>query len=178
VQTSTSGVFEQLGCDPKAEYSIEKRLMIQEVVLSTMERQYRKAREKGQLFIADRTPIDAASYMLSEVHRTAIDSPEVSRLVNDCAVHFAQHVACGINRCAVGKEKLALFARLAVLPFHGGQDNLLDHQALFDAVLRFWIATQLLKDPAGGSLHKEKVVPLRVLPGQRGFAGAMGACKS
>ena len=83
VQTSTSGVFEQLGCDPKAEYSIEKRLMIQEVVLSTMERQYRKAREKGQLFIADRTPIDAASYMLSEVHRTAIDSPEVSRLVND-----------------------------------------------------------------------------------------------
>ena len=38
--------------------------------------------------------------------------------------------------------------------------------------------TQLLKDPAGGSLHKENVVPLRVLPGQRGFAGAMRACKS
>lgn len=97
VQTSTSAVFESLGCDPKAEYSIEKRLMIQNVVLSALEKQYRKARDLSPVFIADRTPIDAAAYMLSEVHRTAIQSQEISaqvlQYVERCLKSAMQHFA-------------------------------------------------------------------------------------
>lgn len=83
VETSISEVFQKMGLDPRAEYPIEQRLMIQEVILGALCLQYRKARAVSKVFIADRTPIDMASYMLADVARSTVaDQPGVAKLVN------------------------------------------------------------------------------------------------
>lgn len=98
VETSISEVFQKMGLDPRAEYPVEQRLMIQEVILGALCLQYRKARAVSKVFIADRTPIDMASYMLADVARSTVaDQPEVAKLVNAyvdrCLAATAEHFA-------------------------------------------------------------------------------------
>ena len=83
VETNTSEVFRQLGKDPRAEYDIKERLAIQLCILHACERQYAAARAKSVIFIADRTPIDLASYMLADVQRSClVGNPAVARAIN------------------------------------------------------------------------------------------------
>lgn len=84
VQTSGSEVFEILGKDPKAEYPIEERIAIQEAILYAFERQYEDARSRAPVFIADRCPIDLASYMMADIQRsTLVAEPALAVMVND-----------------------------------------------------------------------------------------------
>jgi predicted ATPase len=83
VETSATEVFKQLGLDPRKTYEIDQRLMIQEAVLTTLTRQYREARKKSRMFIADRTPLDMASYMLGDVTGKAVPGEGMAKLVND-----------------------------------------------------------------------------------------------
>ena len=83
VETSVSEVFRQLGLDPRKTYEVDHRLMIQEAVLATLTRQYKEASKKSRLFIADRTPIDMASYMLADVTGSASPGEAMAMLIND-----------------------------------------------------------------------------------------------
>lgn len=83
VETSATEVFKQLGLDPRKSYEVDQRLMIQEAVLTALTRQYKEARKKSRLFIADRTPIDMASYMLADVTGKAVQSEALAKLVNE-----------------------------------------------------------------------------------------------
>lgn len=84
VQTSASQVFALLGKDPKVDYPIEERIAIQEALLYAFERQFEAARKVTDIFITDRTPIDLASYLISDVQRgTFADEPGLSKMVND-----------------------------------------------------------------------------------------------
>lgn len=82
VETSASEVFKQLGLDPRKSYEVDQRLMIQEAVLTTLTKQYKEARKKDRLFIADRTPIDMASYMMSDVTGGSVPSDAMAKLIN------------------------------------------------------------------------------------------------
>lgn len=97
VETSASEVFRQLGLDPRKSYDVPTRLMIQEAMLTALSGQYKTASKQSRLFIADRTPIDMASYMLGEVTGEAVQSPELAALVNDyvlrCLHATMQHFA-------------------------------------------------------------------------------------
>ncbi len=84
VRTSGSEVFSIIGKDPKVDYPIEERIVIQEAILYAFERQYQAAREQSPFFIADRTPIDLASYLLADVQRTTTaHTPELAGMIND-----------------------------------------------------------------------------------------------
>jgi len=77
--TTASGVFEMLDLDPKVEYPFETRMMIQEVILQMFESQYEEMTRQSAFFIADRTPIDLASYALADVTRaTLVGRPELA----------------------------------------------------------------------------------------------------
>lgn len=95
VRTSATEVFAAIERDPKADYPIAERIGIQEAILYAFERQYAYAREQAGTFIADRTPIDLASYMIADVQRTTTaEMPEVATLINDyverCLVSASQ----------------------------------------------------------------------------------------
>lgn len=84
VATSASKVFRHMGLDPGLEYPFGIRLLVQEMLLRVFERQYERASRKSPLFIADRTPIDLASYLLADVQRTALTaSPELALRATD-----------------------------------------------------------------------------------------------
>lgn len=83
VETTVSQVFRDLGLDPSKTYEVDDRLMIQELILQTLTRQYREARKKSTLFIADRTPLDFAAYTLADITGNACPTESVARLVND-----------------------------------------------------------------------------------------------
>jgi predicted ATPase len=72
VETSTSAVFDAMGLDPKAEYPIAVRQLIQEQILTTLEAQYTQAAKTSRMFVTDRTPIDMASYMLADIQRSTL----------------------------------------------------------------------------------------------------------
>lgn len=96
VATSASEVFKRLGLDPAANYPIEVRLMVQEAILTAFEAQYAAATKLSPLWIADRTPIDLASYLLADVQRgNLVDTPELAAHVNDyvarCLKAAARH---------------------------------------------------------------------------------------
>lgn len=82
--TTASGVFEMLDLDPKKEYPIEVRLMVQEVILQMFESQYEEMTRQSPVFITDRTPIDLASYALADVTRATFEGkPLVAKAMND-----------------------------------------------------------------------------------------------
>lgn len=84
VQTSISAVYQAAGLHPADECSIEQRIAIQETILETLCKQYVQARKLSSLFIADRTPIDIASYMLADVGRQATaENRELGDLLTD-----------------------------------------------------------------------------------------------
>jgi predicted ATPase len=82
IATKTSQVFELLGMDPAAEYPIVTRIALQQAILHALVRQLEAANRAGPVFVADRTPIDLASYLLADVGRATLqDSPELARMV-------------------------------------------------------------------------------------------------
>lgn len=84
VATSASEVFRKLDLDPAADYPLDIRLAVQEAILSTFEAQYAAATKLSPLWIADRTPIDLASYMIADVQRRSlVEEPELAAKVND-----------------------------------------------------------------------------------------------
>lgn len=83
VKTSATEVFTRLGRDPAVDYPIEERLAIQEAILHAFEKQYAAACRISSFWVADRTPIDMASYMLADVSREALaGKPELSMMVD------------------------------------------------------------------------------------------------
>lgn len=83
VRTSATEVFAILGKDPKVEYPIGERIAIQESILLAFEGLYSKAGKTAPVWVADRTPLDLAGYMLADVQRSTLaDQPEVARMVN------------------------------------------------------------------------------------------------
>lgn len=83
VATSASEVFSSMGLDPKADYPLEVRFLIQSVILDTFTAQYESASRESSVFVADRTPLDLASYMLADVSRSALEGKnDVAQLIN------------------------------------------------------------------------------------------------
>ena len=83
VRTSATEVFAAIGRNPKVDYPIEERISIQEAILYAFEKQYAQARKVSGVFVADRTPIDLASYMLADVLRgTTAENPALSALID------------------------------------------------------------------------------------------------
>lgn len=83
VETTVSATYKAIGCDPAVEYDIATRVAIQTVVLEEITRQYEAGCKTGLVWIADRSPIDLAAYMLADVQRTTCNDPEVSAAVLD-----------------------------------------------------------------------------------------------
>lgn len=83
VQTSTAAAFKMTGRDPRIEYPIEERIAMQDVILTVLEAQYVDATKRTKLWIADRTPIDMAAYMLADIQRSTLvgKPPELAGLV-------------------------------------------------------------------------------------------------
>ena len=70
--TSASGVFAEMGLDPKADYPLAQRLDVQRRILDSFEKQYRSV--AGGIFVADRTPIDMMAYTIADVQRANVPS--------------------------------------------------------------------------------------------------------
>lgn len=70
--TSASGVFAEMGLDPKADYPLAQRLDVQRRILDSFEKQYRSV--AGGVFVADRTPIDMMAYTIADVQRANVPS--------------------------------------------------------------------------------------------------------
>lgn len=84
VQTDVSGLFKELGFDPKLDYDFATRLFLQRKILERVDTQYCKA---AGTFITDRTPLDMLSYTLADVTRqnmTPEFTNEVMQYSRDC----------------------------------------------------------------------------------------------
>lgn len=80
VQTNTTGVFERLGLDPRAEYPFDKRLEIQWRILEALEQSYAEVGLHDP-FITDRTPIDLMTYTLADIQRSTLSDGQSDELV-------------------------------------------------------------------------------------------------
>lgn len=85
-----------MGLDPKADYPFEMRLAIQEMLLGVFCQQYKTAAAKGSLFVADRTPIDLASYLLADVQRGTVFGNDVAnkatlKYIDSCLAAATHH---------------------------------------------------------------------------------------
>lgn len=78
-ETNSSAVFAGLGLDPKADYDMKTRMVIQNIILESAVGVYKAA---GSQFITDRTPIDMLAYTLADVQRENISEFD-SHLVAD-----------------------------------------------------------------------------------------------
>lgn len=85
LRTTVSGVFAELGLDPKVDYPLALRLDVQRRILDRLERQYRSV--DGGIFVADRTPIDLMAYTLADIQRANVPSElegVIERYLDDC----------------------------------------------------------------------------------------------
>ena len=83
VETGIAAAHKTLGIDPKKELSINDRIGFQESLLSMFDAQFAHAARNAKLWISDRTPIDLAAFMLSDVQRSSlVGQPDVARLVH------------------------------------------------------------------------------------------------
>lgn len=92
--TSGSGVFAEMGLDPKVDYPLALRLDIQRRILDRFEEQYRSM--SPQPFIADRTPIDLMAYTLADVQRQNVPSDlekVIEQYMKDCIDVCNRHFA-------------------------------------------------------------------------------------
>lgn len=83
--TSASGVFSEMGLDPKADYALAQRLDVQRRILEHIEKQYRSV--EGGVFVADRTPIDMMAYTLADIQRANVPSElegVIESYLSDC----------------------------------------------------------------------------------------------
>lgn len=101
VATSASEVFQRMGLDPKVDYPVTLRYAIQEMILAAFEAQYTAASKLSRMFIADRTPLDLASYMLADIQRATLHEQEtqaeavvdyVTRCMKAASQHFSMIV--------------------------------------------------------------------------------------
>jgi AAA domain len=76
--TSVSQMMISRGFDPALDYGIEERIAIQEVILTELDQHYSQ-HEKNTIF--DRTPLDAAAYMLADVRRENVDPATQGKIV-------------------------------------------------------------------------------------------------
>jgi hypothetical protein len=92
IPTSTSRVFKEMGVDPKSKLDFETRMTVQEEVLRQAEEQYQMMTSRS---ILDRTPLDYATYVLSECFPSdgADPSPRVMDYVNRCIELTNEHFA-------------------------------------------------------------------------------------
>lgn len=118
VRTQASEVLQRAGYDPAGDYPFERRLVLQEL-LRAFEAQYQEAERRSKFWIADRTPLDLAAYLLADVqrettrhaaHAIETDASEVGALVSGyvlrcfdlCQRHFSliMHVSPAIELVA------------------------------------------------------------------------------
>lgn len=93
LETKVSGVFADLGKDPKAEYPFAERLDIQNEILRSLDIQYEL--RKGTTFIADRSPFDVIGYTMADIHRSSLDHALRERVydqINRAASITAKHL--------------------------------------------------------------------------------------
>lgn len=89
VQTSTSEIMKQHDMDPKKDYSMVERLWIQNKILDALDQTYREA---PRTFITDRTPLDAAAYLLADVTREgSCFDHKVEEYVQRCIAMTNEH---------------------------------------------------------------------------------------
>jgi predicted ATPase len=96
LKTSASEVFKAAGINPAAQISIDTRIAIQESMLQIFDRHYAAAAAKSNigLFVADRTPIDMAAYLLAEVQQNTTVGQEQE------TINFATHYVKRCLECA------------------------------------------------------------------------------
>lgn len=85
VPTSTSSLMIANGFDPKRDYGVKDRLWIQQKILNSLEKIYQEQSPSG--FVTDRTPLDAAAYMLADVTRDNMTeelSRDITKYVLQC----------------------------------------------------------------------------------------------
>lgn len=75
LETPTSAVMEAHGFDPRLDYPLRDRLHIQGIILEALTKVFADAHPGN--CITDRTPLDAAAYMLADISREAIKSPSL-----------------------------------------------------------------------------------------------------
>lgn len=83
--TSASGVFAEMGLDPKVDYPLATRLDVQRRILDGFAKQYRSV--EGGVFVTDRTPIDMIAYTLADVQRANVPSDlegTIENYIADC----------------------------------------------------------------------------------------------
>ena len=78
VPVNTSGVFEAMGFDPKADYDMATRMQIQWEILKAAQATYAKA---PRFFITDRTPLDMLAYTLADVQRGNVTGEVIDQVV-------------------------------------------------------------------------------------------------
>lgn len=84
VETSTSAILRNVDIDPREDYPLERRLLIQRYLLDCLEGEYVSHRNFA---ITDRTPIDLLAYLLADVRRTNVTDKvgqQVERYIADC----------------------------------------------------------------------------------------------
>lgn len=86
LETRTSSVMADMGLDPRLSYSLDVRLRAQNAILDALVAQYQAADRDHKMWITDRTPIDTAVYMLTDVQRDCLmrQSDEVEAYVQRC----------------------------------------------------------------------------------------------
>lgn len=81
IETRASGTFARLGLNPKADYSLRERIIVQMAILDDMSEIWSHA---PKMFISDRTPVDMMAYMLADVRRENVDSETDGRISEYC----------------------------------------------------------------------------------------------
>jgi hypothetical protein len=79
--TSVSAMMKHEGMDPARDYPIEERIAMQDIILTRLDRHYAAHPDRT---VFDRTPLDAAAYLLADVQRENVDPtlhPGITRYV-------------------------------------------------------------------------------------------------
>jgi adenosyl cobinamide kinase/adenosyl cobinamide phosphate guanylyltransferase len=93
VKTSTSKIMLDAGFDPALDYALKDRMKIQWAVLEGLHKAYGDAPVK---FITDRSPLDAAAYLLADVQRQNTSrelEQEILRYLEACFEVANRHFA-------------------------------------------------------------------------------------
>lgn len=78
VATSVSDLMRSRGWNPAHDYPIEERLVMQDAILDDLDRLYASCEP---FTVVDRTPLDAAAYLLADVQRTNVSPANQRKIV-------------------------------------------------------------------------------------------------
>lgn len=93
VKTSTSKIMLDAGFDPAKDYPLDERIKIQWAILDGLSKAYVNAPVK---FITDRSPLDAAAYLLADVQRENASlevQEEILKYIDACFEVANRHFA-------------------------------------------------------------------------------------